>query len=91
MSTQRKQVNFPKSFMIWSCMLLKGLMEIALITSTINAHVYIEILDNFLIPLTENWFGDCILSQRIGYESFFLEKVYKINDMTSKQYGYKCN
>ena len=45
--------------MIWSCMSLKEPMEIALITSTINAHVYIEILDNFLIPLIENWFGDC--------------------------------
>ena len=29
-----------------------------LITSTINAHVYIEIQDNFLIPFIENWFGD---------------------------------
>ena len=32
--------------------------EIAVITSTINAHVNIEILDNFLIPSIENWFGD---------------------------------
>ena len=31
-------------------------MEI--ISSTINAHVYIEIPDNFLIALIENWFGD---------------------------------
>ena len=30
----------------------------AIITSTINAHVYIEILDNFLISSLENWFGD---------------------------------
>ena len=27
-------------------------------TSTIIAHVYIKILDNFLILLTENCFGD---------------------------------
>ena len=30
----------------------------ATITSTINIQVYIEILDNFFIPLFENWFGD---------------------------------
>ena len=33
------------------------------ITSTINAHVYIEILDNFLIPSIENWFGDEFIFQ----------------------------
>ena len=36
--------------MIWGC--------IAIIISAINVHIYIEILDKFLIPLTENWFGD---------------------------------
>ena len=30
----------------------------AIITSTINEHVYIEILDNFHIPSIENWFDD---------------------------------
>ena len=29
----------------------------AIITLTINALVYIEILDDFLISLIENWFG----------------------------------
>ena len=29
----------------------------AIIISTINAYVYIEILDTFLIPSIENWFG----------------------------------
>ena len=27
------------------------------ITSAINAHLYIEILNNFLIPSIENWFS----------------------------------
>ena len=30
----------------------------AINTSTINSHVYNEILDNILIPSTENWFAD---------------------------------
>ena len=29
-----------------------------IITSTINSHVYVEILDNFLIPSIENGFGE---------------------------------
>ena len=33
-------------------------MKMLVIASTINAHVYNEILDNFLIPSIENWFGD---------------------------------
>lgn len=32
--------------------------EMAIITTTTNTHVYIEITDDFLIPSTENWFGD---------------------------------
>ena len=35
-----------------------GPEEMTVIISTINANVYIEILDNFLIPLQENWLGD---------------------------------
>lgn len=30
----------------------------AIITSRINAHAYINILDNFLIPFIENQFGN---------------------------------
>ena len=52
------QNKFPKSFMKWSCMSFKEPREMVVITSTISAHVYLEILDNFLIPLIENWFGD---------------------------------
>ena len=39
-------------------MSFKGPGDIAVITSIINAPMYIEILDNFLILLIENWFGD---------------------------------
>ena len=32
-------------------------------TSTINAHVYTEILDNFFLPSVKNWFGDEVIFQ----------------------------
>ena len=55
--------------MIRSCMLFKGLVKIAIITSTINAHVYIEVLNNFLIPSIENWFsGDEVIFRMIMYQ-----------------------
>ena len=33
------------------------------ISSTTNAHVNIKILNNFLIQLIENWFGDEVIFQ----------------------------
>ena len=33
------------------------------IASTINAHLLLEIMDNFLIPSIENWFGDEVIFQ----------------------------
>ena len=44
--------------MKWSCMSLKGHGEGEIITSAINAHVYIEILDNSFIPLIKNYFSE---------------------------------
>ena len=38
--------------------LFQAAREIAATTLTINAHMYIEISDNFLILLIEIWFGD---------------------------------
>ena len=50
----KKTSKFPNSFIIWGYMSFKGTGETAFITKVIKAYVYIEILDNFLIPLTEN-------------------------------------
>uniref|UniRef100_A0A3B3S4R3 Tc1-like transposase DDE domain-containing protein n=1 Tax=Paramormyrops kingsleyae TaxID=1676925 RepID=A0A3B3S4R3_9TELE len=46
------------SLMIWGCMSGKGPGQMAVITSTVNAQVYIEILDNFLILSIESRLGD---------------------------------
>ena len=43
--------------MIWDCMAFKR-WEVAIIISTINTHVYTEILDNFFILMIENRFSD---------------------------------
>lgn len=54
----KKTSKFPHSLMIWGCMSGKGTGEMAVVKSSINAQVYIDILDSFLIPSIENMFGD---------------------------------
>ena len=61
MIAQRKRVTFPKSFVMWDCVSFKGQGEMAINTSTINVHVYFQILDDFLIQLIENWFGEGVI------------------------------
>ena len=52
-------------------MSFEGPGEMAIINSIINIHVYIEILDNFLIPTIENWFGN---NEVIFQDDLFIEK-----------------
>ena len=54
----KKISKFHKSFMREDCMSFKGPEEMVTITSTINALMFIKILDTFLVSLIENWFGD---------------------------------
>ena len=59
--------------------------EIVIITSTISADVSIGVLNNFLIPSIENWFGDEVIFQdnnasyhrAKGTKAFFQEKYIK--------------
>lgn len=44
--------------MAWGCMSGKGTGEMAANTSSINAQVYVDILDTFLIPSVDRKFGD---------------------------------
>ncbi len=65
----------------------------AIFTSAVNAQVYIEILDTFLIPSIEKKFGDngvifqddmhLATEQRVL--AFSSGKTYQLNDMASKQ------
>uniref|UniRef100_A0A3B1K8U5 Uncharacterized protein n=1 Tax=Astyanax mexicanus TaxID=7994 RepID=A0A3B1K8U5_ASTMX len=44
----RKTTKFPQSLMIWGCMSGKGTGEMTVVNSSINAQVYIDILDILL-------------------------------------------
>uniref|UniRef100_A0A672FA08 Tc1-like transposase DDE domain-containing protein n=1 Tax=Salarias fasciatus TaxID=181472 RepID=A0A672FA08_SALFA len=54
----KKTSKFPQSLMIWGYMSGKGSGEKAVVKSSINAQVYIDILDSFLIPSIEKMFGN---------------------------------
>ena len=54
----QKQVEFSTSVLIWGCMQSKGRDELAVIKTTVNFRIYIDILDHFLIPSIDNAFGD---------------------------------
>uniref|UniRef100_A0A672HNY8 Uncharacterized protein n=1 Tax=Salarias fasciatus TaxID=181472 RepID=A0A672HNY8_SALFA len=41
----KKTSKYPQSLMIWGCMSGKGTGEMAVVKSSINAQVYIDILD----------------------------------------------
>ena len=65
--------------------------EIAIITPTINAHLYMENLKKFIILLIENSFGsevlfpdENILSKNVGKLRISSRKVYKFNLVTSE-------
>ena len=56
----------------------------ASITSTINAHVYIEILDNFLIPSIEN----CFFEDEVNFQddNAYCYRVKMINCFLQKRH-----
>ena len=50
--------KFPKSSTIWSCMTYHGVGQLFIVLRNVNADVYQKILENFLLPGLEEWFGD---------------------------------
>ena len=69
----KKTSKLLKSIMIESYMPFRGSEDTEIITPTINAHLYIKILDNIYFPLIENHFCE-------------VEVVFQ-NDNTSCQRG----
>ena len=55
-----------------------------IITPTINAPMYIEVLDNFLIPLIENWSGDSY-TQDIYQILFYTHSDFREIQISNKQ------
>ncbi|KAI2647648.1 Transposable element Tcb1 transposase [Labeo rohita] len=57
-SCLKSSVKFPQSVMVWGAMSSAGVGPLSFIKSTVNAAVYQEILERFILPAADKLFGD---------------------------------
>ncbi len=51
-------MKFPQSVMIWAAMLYAGVGPLCFLKSTVNAAIYQEILEHFMLPSADKLYGD---------------------------------
>ncbi len=54
----KSSVKFPQSVMIWAAMSSAGVGPLCFLKSTVNAAIYQEILENFMLPSADKLYGD---------------------------------
>ncbi len=54
----KSRVKFPQSVMIWAAMSSAGVGPLCFLKSTVNAAIYQEILEHFMLPSADKLYGD---------------------------------
>ncbi len=54
----KSSVKFPQSVMIWAVMSSAGVGPLCFLKSTVNAAIYQEILEHFMLPSADKLYGD---------------------------------
>ncbi len=54
----KSSVKFPQSVMIWATMSSAGVGPLCFLKSTVNAAIYQEILEHFMLPSADKLYGD---------------------------------
>ncbi len=54
----KSSVKFPQSVMIWGAMSSAGVGPLCFLKSTVNAAIYQEILEHFMLPSADKLYGD---------------------------------
>ncbi len=54
----KSSVKFPQSVMIWAAMSSAGVGPLCFLKSTVNADIYQDILDHFMLPSADKLYGD---------------------------------
>ncbi len=54
----KSSVKFPQSVMIWAAMSSAGVGPLCFLKSTVNAAIYQEILEHFMVPSADKLYGD---------------------------------
>ncbi len=57
-SCLKSSVKFPKSVMIWAAMSSAGVGPLCFLKSTVNAAIYQDILEHFMLPSADKLYGD---------------------------------
>ncbi len=61
-SCLKSSVKFPKSVMIWGAVTSAGVGPLCFIKSKVNAAVYQEIMEHFMLPSADKLYGDADFS-----------------------------
>ncbi len=56
----KSSVKFPQSVMIWAAMSSAGVGPLCFLKSTVNAAIYQEILEHFMLPSADKLYGDAV-------------------------------
>ncbi len=54
----KSSVKFPQSVMIWAAMSSAGVDPLCFLKSTVNAAIYQDILEHFMLPFADKLYGD---------------------------------
>ncbi len=78
----KSSVKFPQSVMIWAAMSSAGIGPLCFLKSTVNAAIYQDILENFMLPAADKLYGDAdfILQQDVHLPT--VPKAPKAGSMT---------
>ncbi len=78
----KSSVKFPQSVMIWAAMSSAGVGPLFSLKSTVNAAIYQEILEHFMLPSADSFYGDADLISSRTWHLPTLPKVPKAGSMT---------
>ncbi len=78
----KSSVKFPQSVMIWAAMSSAGVGPLCPLKSTVNAAIYQEILEHFMLPSADKLYGDADFISSRTWHLPTLPKVPKAGSMT---------
>ncbi len=78
----KSSVKFPQSVMIWAAMSSAGVGPLCFLKSTVNAAIYQEILEHFMLPSADKLYGDADFISSRTWHLPTLPKVPKAGSMT---------
>ncbi len=70
-------MKFPLSVMIWAAMSSAGVDPLCFLKSTVNADIYQEILEHFMLPSADKLYGDAAFIFQQDLSPVHTAKLYQ--------------